>query len=160
MTSAGLKRPSDFDLNPHTSGPSGAGPIRPVANSNKRRCINSGSQTRGEIPGLHSNSPFKDSSMLLAPLSDDLSQLIRDEMHRIHNRNHNNDTDPPILTARQTQLICEKLIREREQKIRQEYDKILINKLAEQYDTFVRYTHDHLEKRYNESNSHQTSYLS
>lgn len=65
-----------------------------------------------------------------------------------------------MLSIRQTQAICEKLIKEREQKLREEYDKILITKLSEQYDTFVKYTHDHIERRYNENNSHQASYLS
>ena len=44
--------------------------------------------------------------------------------------------------------------------MREEYDKILVSKLAEQFDTFVKYTHDNIERRYNEASSHQASYLS
>lgn len=65
--------------------------------------------------------------------------------------------DLPVLTIRQTQIICEKLINEREKKLREEYDRILMSKLAEQYETFVRYAHDHLEKH---NSQHQASYLS
>lgn len=113
----------------------------------------------------NSGSLFKDPSTILNPLSDDVTSMIKNEVHnhRALNHNYNNTNhgnEPPILTLRQTQTICEKLIREREQRLREEYDRILINKLAEQYDTFVKYTHDHIEKRYNESNSHESSYLS
>lgn len=159
MTSAGLKRPSDFDLSPHQSGPSGSSPLWPVTNANKRRCTNfilQPSLFNTTTTGGHQNSPFRDSSYILNPLSEDVSSMIKNEVHRSKNAN-----EPPVLTVRQTQTICEKIIKDREQKLREEYDKILISKLAEQHDTFVKYTHDHIEKRYNETNSHyQSSYLS
>lgn len=152
MTSSGLKRP--FEFPPHTSGPSGMSLNGPVANGNKRRCINFTPQSRVENLGVHCSSLFKDSSTILAPLSEDISFMIKDELNKNHGK------EPLVLTIRQTQIICEKLIKDREQKLREEYDRILLSKLAEQYDTFVKYTHDHIEKRYNESNSHQASYLS
>lgn len=99
-------------------------------------------------------SPFKDSSTLnLTPINDDLAAIIREEL------NQPSRNDPPVLSLRQTQIICEKLIQLREQRLREEYDKILINKLTEQHDTFVRYTHDHIERQFN-STIHQDSYLS
>lgn len=215
MTSAGLKRPLDFDLSPHNASGSGSIACSAAHNVNKRRCTtnctispsimaNSNHNTNligggmghlnhhtqqhqnNQLPHqnhhhhhqanqhtlyVNSSSPFKNSSAILDSLSADVTSMLRSEAHRVHSHHHNNIAngagsgnstghEPPVFTVRQTQLICEKLIKEREQKLREEYDKILISKLAEQYDTFVKYTHDHIEKRYNESNSHQASYLS
>ncbi|XP_054715710.1 akirin-2-like [Uloborus diversus] len=56
--------------------------------------------------------------------------------------------DQPLFTFRQVGLICERMIKDRENQIRDEYDKILNAKLAEQYDTFVKFTHDQIQKRY------------
>lgn len=47
----------------------------------------------------------------------------------------------------QVNLICEQLLRERETNIREEYDKVLASKLAEQYDCFVRFTTDQIQQR-------------
>lgn len=236
MASAGLKRPSDFDLeypSPHTS-PSSTSAANPCQwSANKRRCITFANQsmmaTSAQLananqtyaanlhqqshqqthhqsyqhnhcpshltspsaasslapPPTLASSPFKDPSLVLGSLCDDVSSIIKNEVHRAHHQQqqgqlqtqaqqHNHQVhqpnqshqslplnhDAPTLSIRQTQAICEKIIREREQKLREEYDKILISKLAEQYDTFVKYTHDHIERHYNETNSHQASYLS
>jgi len=56
--------------------------------------------------------------------------------------------DSPLFTFRQVGLICERLLREREQHLRREYDQVLTNKLAEQYDMFVKFTHDQIQKRF------------
>lgn len=56
--------------------------------------------------------------------------------------------DQPLFTFRQVGLICERLLKEREQEIRQEYDQILAAKLAEQYDAFVKFTYDHVQRRF------------
>ena len=214
MASAGLKRPSDFELSVSPHSTSGSNPCWSV---NKRRCTsfvmqptmvppsssilsNTPSQYPIQLSGGHNNvqpnlsnplqastastsslqSFFRDPSLILSSLSEDVTCLIKHEMHRAHHSQHqqhqqnppnqqqndynnqlqSNQLEPPVLTVRQTQMICEKLIREREQKLREEYDKILINKLAEQHATFVKYTEDHIEKRYNQTNSHQSSYLS
>ncbi|XP_054163604.1 akirin-2-like [Oppia nitens] len=66
--------------------------------------------------------------------------------------------DTPLFTFRQVGLICERVLKERETQIRQEYDDVLNTKLAEQYDTFVKFTYDQIQRRY-ESNS-IPSYLS
>ncbi|XP_067841000.1 akirin-2 [Heptranchias perlo] len=58
--------------------------------------------------------------------------------------------DQPLFTLRQVGIICERLIKEREEKIREEYEEILDTKLAEQYDTFVKFTHDQIMRRYGE----------
>lgn len=54
--------------------------------------------------------------------------------------------EQPIFTFKQVSLICERLLREREAQLREEYDKILGQKLAEQYDTFVKFTYDQIQK--------------
>lgn len=56
--------------------------------------------------------------------------------------------DQPLFTFRQVGLICERMIKDRENQIRDEYDRILNAKLAEQYDTFVKFTHDQIQKHY------------
>ncbi|MCL4128608.1 UNVERIFIED_CONTAM: hypothetical protein GTU68_026953 [Idotea baltica] len=55
--------------------------------------------------------------------------------------------DKALFTFKQVNLICEQLVREREVKIREEYDKVLSTKLAEQYDCFVRFTADQIQQR-------------
>lgn len=90
-------------------------------------------------------SPFKDSSTILSSsLHDDIAHSIQDEIHKTldrtsHHHHHNPaaqlqngnlNNDLPLLSIRQTHLICEKLIRDREQKLREEYDRILACKLA------------------------------
>lgn len=145
----------------------------PVGQINKRICTQPGE------PIMNTNSPFRDPLVMLSPVRDDLANLIKSglfQQHKSHescspstsassNQQQQSQTlrainDPPILSLRQAQLIFETLIKDRENRLREEYDKILISKLSEQYDTFVRYTHDHIERRYNEANSHQASYLS
>jgi len=66
--------------------------------------------------------------------------------------------DAPLFTFRQVGLICERILKEREAHIRQEYDDVLNTKLAEQYDTFVKFTYDQIQKRF--ENGTIPSYLS
>ena len=47
-------------------------------------------------------------------------------------------------------LICEQLLRDREVKIREDYDKVLAAKLSEQYDCFVKFTADQIQQRLNQ----------
>lgn len=78
--------------------------------------------------------------------------------------------DQPIFTLKQVTLVCQRMIKEREEELREEYDKILSTKLAgmknfcmflfhlrhplintEQYDAFVKFNHDQVERRLAES---------
>lgn len=45
-------------------------------------------------------------------------------------------------------MICERMIKEREEKLKEQYDAVLTNKLAEQYDAFVKFTYDQIQRRY------------
>uniref|UniRef100_A0A672NY72 Akirin-2 n=1 Tax=Sinocyclocheilus grahami TaxID=75366 RepID=A0A672NY72_SINGR len=58
--------------------------------------------------------------------------------------------EQPLFTLKQVGMICERLLKEREEKVREEYDQILTTKLAEQYDAFVKFTHDQLMRRFGE----------
>ncbi|XP_032788604.1 akirin-2 [Daphnia magna] len=66
--------------------------------------------------------------------------------------------EKPLFTFKQVSLICERMLKERETEIREEYDRVLTLKLAEQYDAFVKFTQDQLQKRF-EANA-APSYLS
>uniref|UniRef100_A0A8C6P3C9 Akirin-2 n=1 Tax=Nothobranchius furzeri TaxID=105023 RepID=A0A8C6P3C9_NOTFU len=52
--------------------------------------------------------------------------------------------EQPLFTLRQVGMICERLLKEREEKVREEYEETMTSKLAEHYDTFVKFTHDQL----------------
>ncbi|XP_063089267.1 akirin-2 [Cavia porcellus] len=58
--------------------------------------------------------------------------------------------EQPLFTLRQVGMICERLLKEREEKVREEYEEILSAKLSEQYDAFVKFTHDQIMRRYGE----------
>lgn len=68
--------------------------------------------------------------------------------------NHN---DLPILSMNQVHQICERAVKERDAQLREQYDKILAKKLNEQYDSFVRFTHEQIQRRFEKA---QCSYVS
>ncbi|ROT63299.1 akirin [Penaeus vannamei] len=83
---------------------------------------------------------------------------LHHHQHPHHPHHSSLGKDKPLFTFRQVNLICEQLLREREVKIREEYDKVLASKLAEQYDCFVRFTTDQIQQRL--SQAALPSYLS
>jgi len=60
---------------------------------------------------------------------------------------HSPRREQPLFTFKQVGMICERLMKERESQIKEEYDKILVSKLSEQYDTFVKFTYEQIHKR-------------
>ncbi|XP_054753292.1 akirin-2-like [Lytechinus pictus] len=56
--------------------------------------------------------------------------------------------DQPMFTLKQVILICERMLKEQESRIREEYDKALTCKLAEQYDAFVKFNQDQIQRRF------------
>ncbi|KAG7264110.1 hypothetical protein CRUP_018911 [Coryphaenoides rupestris] len=56
--------------------------------------------------------------------------------------------DQPWFTLRQVSFLCERLLKDHEEKIREEYEQILNTKLAEQYESFVKFTQDQIMRRY------------
>jgi hypothetical protein len=59
--------------------------------------------------------------------------------------------ETPLLTLRQVGLVCERLLKEREDQLREEYDKVLNEKLTEQYEAFLKFNYDQLNRRYGET---------
>jgi len=66
--------------------------------------------------------------------------------------------DKPIFTLKQMTLIAERMCQERVDQVRQEYDEILQQKLSEQYESFVKFIDQQIQRRFNESQA--PSYLS
>ncbi|CAH2106966.1 unnamed protein product [Euphydryas editha] len=52
-----------------------------------------------------------------------------------------------LFTFKQVRLICERMLREQEAALRAEYDSVLSTKLAEQYEAFVRFNIDQVQRR-------------
>lgn len=69
-----------------------------------------------------------------------------------------NKSEKKVFTLKEMTLICEKMCKERTDAVRQEYDKILHQKLSEQYDAFVKFIDHQIQQRFNESQL--PSYLS
>jgi len=55
--------------------------------------------------------------------------------------------DRRLFSYKQVRLICERLMKEQEKRLREEYDRTLNAKLAEQHETFVRFTYDQIHRR-------------
>lgn len=54
-------------------------------------------------------------------------------------------------------MICERMLKEREEKLKEQYDAVLNTKLAEQYDAFVKFTYDQIQRRYEAAPSCKTN---
>ncbi|XP_067120096.1 akirin-2-like [Centruroides vittatus] len=110
-------------------------------------------------------SPFGDVSPKLT--SEQIATNIREEMKRLQRREqfyfHSpimnivspgsgflapSRRDQPLFTFRQVGLICERMMKDRENLIREEYDRVLTTKLADRYDTFVKFAYDQIQKRF------------
>ncbi|XP_069743463.1 akirin-2 isoform X2 [Narcine bancroftii] len=157
---ATLKRTIDFD--PLLSAPS--------QSPKRRRCTPLTSAASPQKYLKMQPSPFGEVTPRLT--TEQILHNIKQEYKRIQKRRHlesflhqsegncsststgslspQSKKDQPLFTLRQVGIICERLIKEREEKIREEYEEILDTKLAEQYDTFVKFTHDQIMRRYGE----------
>lgn len=58
--------------------------------------------------------------------------------------------DVPVLTLKEVGLVCERMLREKEEQIREEYDRALACRLSEQYDAFLKFNQDQLHLRIGE----------
>nr|AGI44594.1 subolesin [Ixodes hexagonus] len=166
MACATLKRTHDWDP---LHSPNGRSPKR-------RRCMPL-SVTQAATPPTRAHqinpSPFGEVPPKLT--SEEIAANIREEMRRLQRRKQLCFSSPletgspsgtlcgvsaecgllspmrrdqPLFTFRQVGLICERMMKERESQIREEYDRVLSAKLAEQYDTFVKFTYDQIQKRF------------
>ncbi|XP_063314484.1 akirin-1-like [Pelobates fuscus] len=56
--------------------------------------------------------------------------------------------DQPTFSLRQVGMLCERLLKNHEENVREEYEQILNTKLEEQYESFVKFTHNQIMHRY------------
>lgn len=56
-------------------------------------------------------------------------------------------------------MICARMIKDSEDTIREQYDAVLTTKLAEQYDAFVKFTYDQIQRRYEAAPSCKLNFL-
>lgn len=54
--------------------------------------------------------------------------------------------DTPVFSYAQTAQMCARLLREQDKSLREQYEQLLTTKLNEQYEQFVRYSHDSVHK--------------
>lgn len=59
--------------------------------------------------------------------------------------------EAPLFTFKQVSMFCERMLKEREDQIKSDYDKVLTCKLAEQYEAFLKFNHDQLQRRFSDS---------
>ncbi|CAF0913002.1 unnamed protein product [Rotaria sp. Silwood1] len=107
-----------------------------------------------EVRRLQRRHQLKSSSL---DTSDDDNHHTTDSTSLNNLPGHSSSNNQHLLTLKQVNMICARLLKEREDKIREEYDQILSNKLNEQYEGFVRFTQDQLTRRFSEL---QFSYVS
>ncbi|CAG5109186.1 Similar to akirin: Akirin (Drosophila melanogaster) [Cotesia congregata] len=159
MACATLKRSLEFD------------PVHSHGRPNKRRrcapmCVSPGSST--QRTSSHQNpSPFGEVTHKLTP--EKMAANIREEICRLHKRKqlHFNpqgnssgcdSSDMEGGPASPSGCGSSSMLKEQETQIREEYDQILTMKLSEQYDAFVKFTYDQIQKRFESAAA--PSYLS
>ncbi|CAF1125214.1 unnamed protein product [Didymodactylos carnosus] len=115
-----------------------------------------------EIKRLHRRHQLKSHAVVQQPSSpsSDLSEeentgdLAASMTNTSSNGNGRQQRDraqsQPLLSLKQVNEICARLLNERGEKIREEYDRILAMKLNQQYESFVRFTQDQLTRRFSE----------
>lgn len=69
-----------------------------------------------------------------------------------------NKRDIPLFTFKQVSMICERMLKERETQIREQYNTVLTCKMAEQYEAFLKFNHDQIQRRF--SGDSVASYVS
>lgn len=160
MACATLKRTYEFD------------PLTPQhqPSPKRRRCTPLKPST--PPPTVTTESHFRDVAPRLS--QDQVSASIHQEWRRLQRRRHlrvvpspsspemasfssySPGSSPPrkeqpLFTLKQVTLICERMLKEREAQVTEEYDKVLREKLAEQYDAFVKFNYDQVQRRFQET---------
>ncbi|XP_026739574.1 akirin-like [Trichoplusia ni] len=142
----------------------------------KRRRCSPFAASSSTSPGIKVNesrpSSFGESVIAPAKLTPErVAQEVWDEFKRLQRRGQlqlNNtscstssgsegDCSPPhhtqkirhraLFTFKQVRMICERMLREQEVALRSEYETALSTKLAEQYEAFVRFNLDQVQRR-------------
>jgi hypothetical protein len=173
MACVNLKRSLDFD------------PLHnPSRSAKRRRCIPVPQQSPVKAPSAYNGAvPKMTQDQLLASVREEVKRLQRRKQLSYEKSHSEGDAmcesgpsspaslprspsppngyslqkDKPLFTLKQVTMICERMIREREEEIREAYDQVLVTKLAEQYDSFVKFTFDQVQRRFE---AETPSYLS
>lgn len=91
---------------------------------------------------------FNSSSFIFAdPLLKNNTSTVRVSEMEEHRGNLSDDM-VAIFSLKQVDAICKNILREQESNVRQHFDRVLSDKLAEQYESFVRFNEEHLRKRF------------
>ncbi|XP_076021757.1 akirin-2-like [Genypterus blacodes] len=166
---ATLKRTMDFDplMNPTSPKRRRCIPVAPSASSSPRKYLRMEPSPFGESSSrlnaeqiLHSikqeykriqkrkhlDGSYQQSECCYSPESPSQSSVLPGTSGGVSPTRK----EQPLFTLRQVGMICERLLKEREEKVREEYEETMTSKLAEQYDTFVKFTHDQLMRRFGE----------
>jgi hypothetical protein len=132
----GVKRKrAEMKLSPPSS------PISSSSSSSTTFTMNtnplSPSKQQQQQPSIFTSSPNKNQSLVFKkPCS----------LTALTSLSSSTTDDIPMLTYTQAAQMCARLLREQDRSIREQYEQLLSTKLTEQYDTFVRYTHDSVYK--------------
>lgn len=73
--------------------------------------------------------------------------------------NHTVVKEQPLFTLTQVDMICRRVVQEHEEQVREHFDKVLNNKISEQYESFLKFNHDQLKRRF-ENQVSDCSYVS
>lgn len=130
----------------------------------RRRCMSSSNSFKSteEI-----SSPFDEITSKLT--SEQIADNLRKEIKSLHrsrslsfdanfssecsssfkesNRAASSCVDQSLFSYKQIELICERMLKQREKEMRAECDRIFYDKLAEQHDMFVKFTFAAIQKR-------------
>lgn len=113
---------------------------------------------RDEIKRLHRRKQLPFSASAIERMQDSESsgsEMGPDSPHRPDSPGGMlRNPEKALFTFKQVQMICERMLKEREDEIREKYDAVLTTKLAEQYDAFVKFTYDQIQRRYEEAPSY------
>jgi len=85
---------------------------------------------------------------VISQIGDD---TVSSEPSSSHQKPKTLDKDVPMFTQKQMTLLCERMIREKENELGEQYGKALSSKLAEQYDAFLKFNEDEFHRQFNES---------
>jgi len=151
-TKAHQTNPSPFgEVTPALSGDQIAANIAiEIKRMQRRRQLGSGSP-----PSPGSSSPPHESMSSMMPQT--CSAMAAQSSPAFFNALSPTKRETPLFTFRQVSMVCERMMQEREDQIRAQYDKVLTSKLAEQYEAFLKFNYDQIQRRVAESPS---SYIS
>jgi hypothetical protein len=113
--------------------------------------------TTAGVPPRSPSSDLSDDDVVQAPTADSTSLTNLPGQQERRSSSIHQQQQQHLLSLKQVNVICARLLKEHEEKLREEYDRILSNKLNEQYEGFVRFTQDQLTRRFSEL---QFSYVS